>query len=157
MTTASLRSTVKARLVTVFADVLEGWQVSYGVPRTPLRELVVLHDVRTTDDQPAALTGATSRKPAFDDFSIEGVIGCRQIGQTAQAGEERVEVAYDLMKNATVDPTVAGPSLQGNGTYAAITGLLWVWLRPGDLLTDGSEQGYESTFTFFVDCRTRLT
>ena len=157
MTTASLRTTVKARLVTVARDALPGWQVCYGPPDKALRELVVFNDIRTDEDRMAAMTGQASRKPSFDHFTVEGIIGCRQIGQSCQGAEERIEVAYDALKNALVDPTVAGPNLYGAGTYTAISGLLWVWLRPGDLLSDPGEQGWESTLTFFVDVRTRLT
>lgn len=156
-TTASLRSTVKDRLVTIGQAVLPQWQVSYGPPDKPLRELVVFHDVRTNEERMSAMTGADARKPSFDFFTVEGIIGARQIGQSCKAGEQRVEVAYDTLKNALVDPSVAGPNLYGAGTYAAIVGLQYAWLRPGDLLSDKGEQGFESTLTFFVDCHTRLT
>lgn len=161
MTTSLLVTAVKRRLVDVWTDVLsgEGVTVAYGplLVNVP-RELVVLHDVRTTDDEPEAMTGSASRKPARHDFTLEGVIGCRQIGQTAESGEQRVESLFNLMKNATVDPSVAGPNLYGAGTYEALSGLLWVWLRPGDVQTDHVKgAGWQSTLTFFVDVRTRLT
>lgn len=160
MTTASLRTTVKQRLVDVFTAALTstGVQVSYGPFRAPgPREGVVLHWMPGNRDQPSAETGAAARKPSFDDFTIEGVIGAKQIGQTAYAAERRAEQIYDLLKNATIDPAVAGPNLYGGGAYTPITGLLWVWMRPGDLMSNGTEQGFDASFEFQVDVRTRLT
>lgn len=160
--TASLRTTVKQRLVDVFTDALKALdgasvRVSYGQFKDSPREGVVLHDIRTTDETLDAMTGASSRKPSRDKFTVEGIIGARQIGQSCLAGEQRVEAIYNLLKNATIDPTVAGPVLYGEGNYPAITGLVSAWVRPGDLLSDASPEGWQSTLEFFGDVETRLT
>lgn len=159
MTTATLRTAVKARLVSVFGAALPGVQVLYSTDgKTLLREAVVLFGAYgSNDDRPSAMTGATARKPSFDDFTVEGVCVARQLGQSSQAAEERAEEFYDACKNALVDPSLAGPDLQGSGTYTALSGLLFVWMRPMDLVSGTSEHGWEATFSFAVDVRTRLT
>lgn len=159
MTTASLRTAVKARLVDVFTVALPGVQVLYSVDgRTLLREAVVLFGAYgQNDDEPAGMTGQSSRKPSFDRFAVEGVCVARQLGQTAQAAEERAEELYDACKNALIDPTLAGPNLYGAGTYGALDGLIQAWMRPLDLQSGTDEHGWAATFGFEVVCRTRLT
>lgn len=159
MTTTSLRTAVKARLVEVFHDALPGVQVLYSVDgKTLLREAVVLFGAYgANDDEPSAMTGQASRKPSFDTFEVEGVCVARQLGQTAQAAEERAEELYDACKNALVDPSLAGPNLYGAGTYEAIDGLIEAWMRPTDLVSGTDEHGWAATFSFAVRVKTRLT
>lgn len=159
MTTSSLRTAVKGRFVEVATAVLDGYgvQVDYGWPgKTMRREAVYLGDTDSNSERPSAMTGEAARKNSFDDFTVHGWIVAAQIGQTCQQAEERAEQFYDLLKNATVDPSVAGPNLYAGGDYDAITGLLWVWLRPGALRPDPTPDGWVATFEFDLDVRTHL-
>lgn len=161
MTTTSLRTAVKARLVEVWTDVLPSVQVRYEWPgeKFALRECVYLGQAQHFGggDRPSAETGPLSRKPSWDDFTISAWFCAAQIGQSCQGSEERVESFYNACKDATIDPTVAGPNLYGEGAYPAMPGLLWVWLRPGDLYSVATPDGWVSVFEAYVDARTRLT
>ena len=116
MAATSLRTTVKARLVEVFAAALPGTQVFYGLlDKNQPREAVYVGDMRGTSAV-ANMTGASARKQRNDDFTIEVWVVAAQIGQTAQDAEERAEALYAELEDALADPAHAGPSLTGAGT-----------------------------------------
>lgn len=122
---------------------MAGVQVSYGFPKSPAKEFVILTDIRD-DGEHTATYGATTRSRE-ENYSLFVIVKVEKQTTDQEATTDRAyAIAGEIETALRTDPTQSVPNL------------LWALIAGVGLQEFGNDQTRMAVLTIRVQCKARI-